>query len=177
MVTQATIPVENALSRAFREAHHDLMGALYGVLGNWEDARDAAQTAFLKCWKVRDELENVRDLRAWLFRVSLNAARDLRRKQQLRRSVSLEALGDALPAHAGESAEDEAVHRERLRRLQSALRELRPSEREVFILRQDTGLTYEEIAEARGYPIGTVKTLMRLALRKLRHRLSEAPAA
>lgn len=176
MIAEATTS-DNALSKAFLEAHHDLMGALFGVLGNWEDARDAAQTAFLKCWKVRHELENVRDLRAWLFRISLNAARDLRRKEQVRRAVPLDALGDTVPTRSGASAEDEVVHRERLRRLQTALRELRPSEREVFILRQDTGLTYEEIAEARGYPVGTVKTLMRLALRKLRGRLSEAPAA
>jgi RNA polymerase sigma-70 factor (ECF subfamily) len=166
------IASERDLARAFQEAHHDLMGLLFGVLRNWEDARDAAQTAFLKCWKVRHELHNVRDLRAWLFRISLNTARDIRRKEDLRRAVPLDALHDSV-ASPSPSTEDELVHRERLRRLQTALRELRPSEREVFILRQDTGLTYEEIAEARGYPVGTVKTLMRTALRKLRARLVE----
>ena len=40
------------LVRAFQDAQHDLMGVLFGVLRNWEDARDAAQTAFLKCWKL-----------------------------------------------------------------------------------------------------------------------------
>jgi RNA polymerase sigma factor (sigma-70 family) len=164
---------DHVLARTFQEAHHDLMGLLFGVLHNWEDARDAAQTAFLKCWKVRHELENVRDLRAWLFRISLNTARDIRRKQGLRRAVPLDTLGDSVSNPSALSTEDELVHRERLRRLQTALRELRPPEREVFILRQDTGLTYEEIAVARGYPVGTVKTLMRTALRKLRVRLAE----
>jgi RNA polymerase sigma-70 factor (ECF subfamily) len=167
---------EQVLIRTFRETHHDLMGVLFGVLRNWEDARDAAQTAFLKCWKVRHELHNVRDVRAWLFRISLNTARDIRRREGLRRAVPIDALGESVSNPAALSTEDELIHRERLRHLQTALRELRPSEREVFILRQDTGLTYEEIAEARGYPVGTVKTLMRAALRKLRARLVEGRA-
>jgi RNA polymerase sigma-70 factor (ECF subfamily) len=168
---------DHVLTRTFQEDHGDLTGRLFGVLHNWEDAQDAAQTAFLKCWKVRHELHSVRDMRSWLFRVGLNAARDLRRREDRRRAVPLELLGDTIPNHDGASTEDEVVHRERLSRLQSALKELRPVEREVFVLRQDTGLTYEEIAEARGYPIGTVKTLMRMALRKLRKRLVEVRAA
>jgi RNA polymerase sigma-70 factor (ECF subfamily) len=176
-MVQLETACERDLTQTFQEAHHDLTGRLFGVLHNWEDARDAAQTAFLKCWKVRHELHNVRDLRSWLFRIGLNAARDIRRREDRRRALPLELLGDTIPNHDGASTEDEVVHRERLRRLQSALKELRPIEREVFVLRQDTGLTYEEIAEARGYPVGTVKTLMRMALRKLRKRLLEAHAA
>jgi RNA polymerase sigma-70 factor (ECF subfamily) len=172
---QSITDSEHVLAKTFREAHHDLMGLLFRILGNWEDARDAAQTGFLKCWKLRHELDNVRDLRSWLFRVTLNSARDIRRREGIRRALPLDALGDTVPNHGGLSTEDELVHRERLRRLQTALRELRPAEREVFILRQDTGLTYEEIAEARGYPIGTVKTHMRMALRNLRARLAEEP--
>jgi RNA polymerase sigma-70 factor (ECF subfamily) len=176
MATQA-VDREHVLARTYLDVHAELVGLLFGVLRNWEDARDAAQNGFLKCWKFRNELDNIRDLRSWLIHVSLNAARDLRRREEIRRAVPLDVLGDSVPTRSGATAEDEVIHRERLWRLQAALRELRPAEREVFILRQDTGLTYEEIAEARGYPVGTVKTLMRMALRKLRHRLVEVEAA
>jgi RNA polymerase sigma-70 factor (ECF subfamily) len=173
MYEQGTLP-EHVFEQTYQEVHQDLLGLLFRVLHNWDDARDAAQTAFLKGWKVRHDLSHVRDLRSWLFRVGLNAARDLRRREQIRRGVPLDDLGDSVP-NGNRSTEDEVVHRERLRRLQTALRELRPAEREVFVLRQDTGLTYEEIAEARGYPVGTVKTLMRIALRKLRAQLMDSP--
>jgi RNA polymerase sigma-70 factor, ECF subfamily len=168
---------DQALACTFRELQHELPARLYRVLHNWEDARDAAQTAFLKCWRRRERLHDVRDLRSWLFRIGLNAALDLRRQVAVRRAVPLDALGDTVPKHAGADTADEVLHREELELLRHALRQLRPAEREVFVLRQDVGLTYDEIAAARGQPVGTVKTLMRAAVRKLRHRLGERPAA
>ena len=56
--------------------------------------------------------------------------------------------------------------------LAQALVQLRPEEKEVFLLRQNGALTYEEIAELRQRPVGTVKTQMRSALAKLRLALS-----
>jgi RNA polymerase sigma-70 factor (ECF subfamily) len=56
--------------------------------------------------------------------------------------------------------------------LRQAILELRPDEKEVFLLRQNGELTYEQIAEIRKSPVGTVKTQMRSALQKLRRQLS-----
>jgi len=170
MVQQAVMP-DDLLVTTFREVYQDLLARLFRILRNWEDARDAAQTAFLHCWRWRDRLDTVKDVRAWLFRVGQNAALDLRRQGEVRRAVPLEALGGTLPTRSGANAADEVLHRERLQLLQDALRKLRPAEREVFILRQDVGLTYEEIAVARNQPVGTIKTQMHAAVRKLRKRL------
>jgi RNA polymerase sigma-70 factor (ECF subfamily) len=60
------------------------------------------------------------------------------------------------------------VDREELVQLRQAIAELRSEERDVFLLRQNGELTYEEIAEALAIPVGTVKTRMRLAVTKLR---------
>jgi RNA polymerase sigma-70 factor (ECF subfamily) len=62
---------------------------------------------------------------------------------------------------------------ERLTRLRAAMKELRPEEQEVFLLRQNGELTYEEIAQMLDVPTGTVKTRMRLALTRLRGALAE----
>jgi RNA polymerase sigma-70 factor (ECF subfamily) len=153
-----------------------LTGRLYGLLRNWEDARDAAQTAFLKYWVWRDRLGDVHDPRAWLFRVGMNAALDLRR-QAYRRGMPLDEYAETVPARPGATASDEVLRRERLDLLQAALGELRPAEREVFVLRQESDFTYEEIAAARRQPVGTVKTLMHAAVRKLRRRLADPEAA
>ena len=66
-----------------------------------------------------------------------------------------------------------AARNEQLLRLREAIRGLRDEEQEVFLLRQNGQLKYEEIAEAAGIPLGTVKTRMRLALTKLREALAE----
>ena len=67
-------------------------------------------------------------------------------------------------AKSGADLEDE----ESLRLLRTAIAQLRTDEKEVFLLRQNGNLTYEQIAEIRQAPVGTVKTQMRSALMKLR---------
>lgn len=66
--------------------------------------------------------------------------------------------------------------RESITRLRAAITELRRDEKEVFLLRQNGDLTYEEIAEIRNQPIGTVKTQMRAAIAKLKKVLDPATA-
>ena len=57
---------------------------------------------------------------------------------------------------------------ETVQQLRQALMHLRPEEQEVFLLRQNGELTYEQIAEMHNRPVGTVKTQMRSALQNLR---------
>jgi RNA polymerase sigma-70 factor (ECF subfamily) len=62
--------------------------------------------------------------------------------------------------------------KEAVERLRKAILDLREEEKEVFLLRQNGDLTYEQIAEVRHCPVGTVKTQMRSALDKLRKLLA-----
>jgi RNA polymerase sigma-70 factor (ECF subfamily) len=160
------------LLHAFDAARSDLFAALHLMLGSPDDAQDVVQDAFLKCWRARDQVGGVCNMRAWIFRIGLNAARDLRRnvwRQRSRPLLELEPFVERL----GPSPADDLVHKEQLDRLRAALLALRPEEREVFLLRQNTDRTYEEIAQLRGAPVGTVKTQMRSALQKLRRVLQE----
>jgi RNA polymerase sigma-70 factor (ECF subfamily) len=161
------------LVAAFNEARTELVSTLYFLLGNQDDAQDAAQDAFLKCWRARDTLNEVRNLRAWIFRVGLNAAKDLQRsawRRKARPLVGVQSLNGTGPSPA-----EALVDREALERLRTALHGLRREEKEVFLLRQNGSLTYEEIADLRKSPVGTVKTQMRAALHKLREVLHEGP--
>ena len=155
------------LTRAFHEMRDELVSTLLYILGNRDDAQDAAQEAFVKCWRSQDSLPDVQNLRAWIFRVGLNAAKDMQRSAWHRKAkgfVTDETLIVGRESAPGEQLEDQ----EDLARLRVAILELRPEEKEVFLLRQNGGLTYEEIAELRKAPVGTVKTQMRSALQKLR---------
>jgi RNA polymerase sigma-70 factor (ECF subfamily) len=112
-------------------------------------------------------------MRAWIFRVCLNAAKDLQRNAWRRRA---RPMGDAAPPEVeGKAATpgDALVYKESLERLRQALRDLRLEEKEVFLLRQNGALTYEEIAAIRRAPVGTVKTQMRSALQKLKRVLKD----
>ncbi len=161
------MPPGEEFVRAFNEVRGELVSTLLFLLGNHEDAQDAAQDAFLKCWRTRAGLGEVRNLRAWIFRVGLNAAKDLQRSAWRRRIRPLNVSGDAGPA-IDVSPADCLEEQEKLDRLRAALAELRPEEKAIFLLRQNGDLTYEEIAELRNSPVGTVKTQMRSALQKLR---------
>jgi len=158
--------------RAFNEVRAELVSTLFFVLGNQDDAQDAAQDAFLKCWRTRTTLAEVQNVRAWIFRVGLNAAKDLQRNAWRRRA---KPLGDQPPpeVNAAPSPAEGLEDREARDRLRQALMDLRPEEKEIFLLRQNGELTYEEIAELRRCPVGTVKTQMRAALQKLRRVLQE----
>jgi RNA polymerase sigma-70 factor (ECF subfamily) len=155
------------LLRTFTEIRDELVSTLWFLVGNPDDAQDLAQEVFLRCWRTQDGLPQVRDLRAWIFRVGLNAAKDLRRSAWRRRVKPL--LGEEIMQTADGVAPPKLVEdEESLQRIRQALLNLRPEEKEVFLLRQNAELTYDQIAQMRHCPVGTVKTQMRTALEKLR---------
>jgi RNA polymerase sigma-70 factor (ECF subfamily) len=157
------------LLHTFEEARAALIATLYFLLGNYEDAQDAAQEAFLKCWRKAKSLGGIRNLRAWLFRVGLNTAKELQRSAWRRHGRPLGSPEWALHCQQPQASPDEVVVRqEEMERLRAALLDLRPEEKEVFLLRQNGELSYEQIARVVRRPVGTVKTQMRTALQKLR---------
>jgi RNA polymerase sigma factor (sigma-70 family) len=161
------------LEEAFARHQAELLGTLYYLVGNLEDARDALQEAFIKCWRHQAEVAQIENLKAWIFRVALNAGRDIRETAWRRKRQGLPEDESSL-ASRHEGPEQVVEHDERLARLREAMHALRPEEQEVFLLRQNGDLTYEQIAEMLTVPTGTVKTRMRLALARLREVLNEA---
>lgn len=155
------------LLRTFTEVRDELVSTLWYVLGNQEDAQDIAQEVFLRCWRTQEGLPEVHNLRAWIFRVGLNAAKDLQRSAWKRRVKAMSG-GEVMPIHDSPSPTRDLEERETLDRVRTALLHLRPEEKEVFLLRQNGEMTYEQIAELSNRPVGTVKTQMRSALSKLR---------
>src|SRR5688572_420327 len=142
--------------RLFNDIRDELISTLLYVLGNRDDALDAAQEAFIKCWNARDQVHQVLNLRAWIFRVCFNTAKDMQRSAWHRRAKPLKAEQYTMAAH--DAAPPQAVERKEVfERLREAIHVLRQEEKEVFLLRQNGDLTYEQIAELRGCPVGTIK--------------------
>jgi len=157
----------DVLLRTFNAVRDELVSTLWFVLGNRDDAQDVAQEVFLRCWRTREGIPDIQNLRAWIFRVGLNAAKDLQRSAWRRRVKPLVGA-DAMPMLDSVPPTRGLEDQESLQQLRQALMHLRPEEKEVFLLRQNGELTYEQIAEMHDRPVGTVKTQMRSALQKLR---------
>ena len=142
------------------------------MCGNPEDARDAAQEAFLSAWRGLPSFRGEAGFATWLYRLASNAAIDhLRRSRRQRGEVSLEdeavaqtlAGGGPGPQEAAESAElQEAVS--------AAMGQLSDGHRQILVLREMQSLSYEEISQVLELDLGTVKSRIsraRNALRKI----------
>ncbi|MEK9145436.1 MAG: sigma-70 family RNA polymerase sigma factor [Elusimicrobiota bacterium] len=150
-------------------------GFLMGMLGNLDDAEDAAQEAFVKAFRSLPSFQGRSSFRTWVTRIAINTARSRQRWSFLRRALSLdasrgedEAWEESFKATAAEP-EREALDR-RLE-FDRAVKSLAPREREVVALRME-GYALAEIADIAGISEGTVKSTLFSAPRKMRRDLS-----
>lgn len=161
---------DEAAFTALVEAHRErVFRTAYRLLGNAEDARDAAQLVFLRLHRSLARIHRDGSVEAWLYKVTVNIARDAQRRAA--RRESLRRLWGARPASA-QSAEGpkRIAESEARERLHALLRDLPPREREAIVLRDIEGLTTAEVAEALGSTENTVRSQIsrgRLRLRKL----------
>ena len=172
-----------AFNRLVEERHADIYALLYRLTEDAEEARDLTQETFLQAFRHLAGFRGDADLRTWLYRIAVNQARNRWRwwkRRRRDRTVSLDApagessdapLSAGLPCRDGEDPEQQALARERERALFSALRTLSRPYREVIVLRDIEGLSYEEVALALEINVGTVKSRLSRGRNELRRRL------
>ena len=137
---------------------------------NNEDALDASQDAVIRVYKGLPNvvIEEDGNLKAWICTVTANTCLDIVRKRRL---ATEELTSDTISASpALPSAEESAMANERIREILAAISQLPDDHRMVLILRDMQGLSYEELAEALGLNLGTVKSRLnraRAALKKM----------
>ena len=169
---------------AFRELVERFEGPVFGLLvrivRRAELAEELAQETFVKAWRALDRFDPARKFSSWLFKIAHNTALDaLRRRGE--EPLSLDAPAEPggaapeLPADpTAESPLARALARDAGRALERAIGELRPAYREVLLLRFAQELSYDEIAEVTGAPLGTVKVHLFRARQELARRLRAA---
>lgn len=143
----------------------------YRMLGNREHAEELLQEVFLRAWRRGNRFSETRgSLVSWLLSITHNMAIDELRKLQRRPQRAESSEPDALLNSVRDGAapvEMQAVASDRRDVVRNAMSDLPESQREVLELAYFGGLTQREIAEELGAPLGTIKTRMRLGLRKL----------
>src|SRR5262245_754576 len=155
----------------------------FRMLGDAEEARDAAQETFLKVYRGLSGFRGDAGLKTWIYRIAINQAMNQKRwwrrrhreesiSLDIRRGQSETTLGSTLPARTG-SPEELAISSERERSIMRALDELKQEYRIALILREIEELSYEEIAETLGISIGTVKSRIARGREELRRRMKD----
>src|SRR6266487_659196 len=139
------------------------------VLGDPDDADDAAQDGFLSALVKLGQYDAHRPFGPWLMRIVANAATDRRRRRNVRRS---EPLDPALVG-GGPRPDAVAVQSELGERLRAALRELPERRRTAVVLFDVEGYSHAEIARILGIPEGTVRSEVFHGRRRLRTLLAD----
>lgn len=153
-------------------------------VGNRAAAEDLLQETFLRLIRHAESYRPEAKLTTWIYTIARNLCADHGRRGKLRAVTSLDqplhreaegngpTLGDAQSDDAPD-VERVAIGHELGQRLHGALGTMNAEQREVFLLREVSGLAFREIAEVVGAPENTVKSRMRYALEYLRRELDE----
>lgn len=191
IVQASELRLVEAAARGDRDARRELferyreaaLRVAMRVTGREADALDVVQDSYIKAFESLGSFAGESSFKTWLLRIVHNKALDHLRSRRVRLAARLDA-DDERPAPAAlvpatdgrpERSLDRAELRERLER---AIAELPPDQRAVFALYASGELTYGQIAEIVGVPIGTVMSRIFHARRRLHERLADlAPPA
>lgn len=174
-MTEATEPVaderlvelaldgdEDAFGTLVRRYQRRLTAFLGQLVGDMELARELSQEAFVRAWSALDRFNPRYRFSTWLFRIAHNLGIDHLRRRRLQ-TVSLhrtDSHGEEVELVLPDSAKDPLGHLENsslAADLRQVIDGLRPEYRELILLRHFGGLSYQEIAEFKSMPLGTVK--------------------
>jgi RNA polymerase sigma-70 factor (ECF subfamily) len=157
-----------------------LVGHLTRVVGNRDEALDLSQEIFLKVFQALPRYNAEYKFSTWVFRIASNAGIDFLRKRRIR-TVSMDApapgepddspAGREFPSHELDPY-GELRNEERRAKIGREIAALPPEFRELIALRHFAGLSYEEIAQTKQMPLGTVKNKLFRARAVLKDRLA-----
>lgn len=173
-----------AFERLLQRHRRPVFNFLLRQVGNRAQAEEMLQEVFLRVIRGAASYKEQAKFTTWLYTIARNLCVDAARRAEHRRTVSLDAppggargevdrpLGDSV-ADPGGNTERQAESREIGSRIASAIAALPEEQREVFLMRERSGLPFKEIAAIVGVAENTVKSRMRYALEHLREALAD----
>ena len=181
MIDQELVSMAKAGNHsAFEQLIHDNQTRIYNLIlrmvGDPEDALDLCQETFLNAWKGLSSFNGDSSFSTWLYRLASNLCLDFLRSKKRRQDT----MGTPLslddedtpppPADTGLKPDEHLERKERSLALHRALAALPEHHRQILILRELSGLSYQEISDTLELDLGTVKsrlTRARIALKKV----------
>jgi RNA polymerase sigma-70 factor (ECF subfamily) len=151
-----------------------IQGAVFRIMGSGEDARDLAQETFLRAYRGLPTFKSEARFSSWLYQIALNLCRDRLRQRRGKIMLSIEDLDPATAARidrSAASAQELVEARDTSRLVSGAMATLPEEQREVIVLKEYQGLTFQEIADTLDVPVSTVKTRLYRGLVQMREHL------
>ena len=174
----------SAFSRLVTRYQDRIVNTCWRISGNFDDAQDLAQEAFLRAFEAIGSFERRAGFYTWLFRIAVNLAISHRRKAGRVVKLSLHGADGRLRTdhqagrlvgrvtHEADDPSDRMASREAGRLVAEGIEQLDDEHRTVLVLRDIEGFDYQQIAEILDLPMGTVKSRLYRARMELRGRLA-----
>ena len=196
MTEQFGIPDENRLIEACKKGDRAAFGELISKyerlvystvrlkVGNENDALDVSQEVFIKLWRHIGKYRGDCRFSTWVYKVAVNACLDFLRREKNNVTESMPTRvdddGDEVTVEIADentpSPESHVENNEKIAAVREAIGKLSPEQREVILLRDIEGYSYDEISEMLHLEIGTVKSRINRARNNLREILLERGA-
>ena len=159
LVQSAAKGERSALREIYQRTSARVFRLMVRMVGR-QDAEDLTQQAFVRAFEKLDQFAGSARFETWLYRLAANEALQYLRKERVRKTVPIEV-------EPAERADDSADRKETAERLHAALAKLDPELRTIISLKEESGLSYRQIAETMGIPEGTVGSRLNRARREL----------
>jgi RNA polymerase sigma-70 factor (ECF subfamily) len=161
LVATAARGFEGSFEELVKRYQRPIAAYVYRMVGDYDAALDLTQEIFIKIYSSLSRYRPEFKFSTWIYKIAHNAAIDhLRRNAGRERSLSGGTERDRyeLPIECeGLSPEQQSEREERRGEIETVVRSLPTAYRELIVLRHSQDLTYEEIVEVTGLPLGTVK--------------------
>ena len=180
LIARAKAGDDEAFAQLMRDNEKRIYNLTLRMTGNPEDAMDLAQEAFLNAWRGLKFFKGDSAFSTWVYRLASNACIDHLRRQKRRQDISasmpVNDEDDSTPDIPDERFQPEQeLERQELRRaVADGLEQLSDEHRQVLVMREINGLSYQEIADVLDLEAGTVKSRIARARNSLRKILVES---
>ena len=159
----------DAFGVLFDEHSRAVYNLAFRLIGNWHQAEEVVSLTFFEAWRLRTRIEpDGESLRPWLLGITVNVVRNLARSSRRHRAAMARLPQPTAEPDFSDELAERIDDRARVAAVQAAFTRLRSHEQDVVALCVWSELDYAAAAEALGIPVGTVRSRLSRARRKLR---------
>ena len=175
LIQSALAGRETSFEELVRRYQRPIAGYVYRMVGDYDAALDLTQEVFIKVYNSLKRYRSEFKFSTWIYKIAHNAAIDHLRRHAVREQALTSGIDGERREISIESRrltpEQESESKERRSEIEAVVQLLPTPYRELIVLRHSQDLSYDEIAEVTGLPLGTVKNRLFRAREAMRDQL------
>lgn len=151
----------------------------YGMLGREDEAKDAAQEAFINAYRNLEKFRGDAKVSSWLHRIAVNQCLTKKRREKTRSETFLDEEKNEeekyFVAPASQTPSSRFESNEKTRAVRQVINSLPEDLRQIVVMKEFEEMTFQEISETLALPLSTVKSRLYTALKQMRMKLERTP--